>query len=138
MRNAMLTIGLLIGGLVAGVMLVDEGEVVTLGTRGSNGDRYGTQLWVIEEGGDLYLRAHFARAMWLARIRNQPEVDLRRGEASQSFLAGPVDDPEVRRAVNRAMAAKYGFADRLASRVWNPEKSIPVQLHRNDASARQP
>jgi hypothetical protein len=137
-RNALLIIGLLIGGVVAGVMLVDEGEVVTLSTRGSDGERYETQLWVIEEGGDLYLRAHFARAMWLARIRNQPEVDLRRGEASQSFLAGPVDDPEIRRAVNRAMAAKYGLADRLASLVWNPKRSIPVQLHRIHASARQP
>jgi hypothetical protein len=137
-RNALLIIGFLIGGVVAGVMLVDEGEVVTLGTRGSDGERYDTQLWVIEEGGDLYLRAHFARAKWLARLRNQPEVDLRRGAASQSFLAGPVDDAEVRRAVNRAIAAKYGLADRLASLVWNPEKSIPVHLRRNDASSRQP
>lgn len=134
----MLIIGLLIGGVIAGFMLVDEGEVVTLGTRGSNGDRYGTQLWVIENGGELYLRAHFARAKWLARIRNHPEVDLHRGGASQSFLAGPVEDPEVRRAVNRSMAAKYGFADRLAALVWSPEKSIPVQLHRIHASARQP
>ena len=138
MRNALLIVGLLIGGMVAGVMLVDEGEVVTLGTRGSNGDRYGTQLWVIENGGDLYVRAHFSRAKWLARIRNHPEVELHRGGASQSFLAGPVEDPEVRRAVNRAMAAKYGFADRLASAVWDPEKSIPVHLDRNSDPAQHP
>ncbi len=122
----------------AGVSLVDEGWLGIHGARSFNGDRYGTQLWVIENEGELYLRAHFARAKWLARIRNHPEVDLHRGEASQSFLAGPVDDPEVRRAVNRAMAAKYGFADRLAAMVWSPEKSIPVQLHRIHASARQP
>jgi hypothetical protein len=134
----MLIIGLLIGGVVAGVMLVDEGEVVTLQTRGPDGDRYDTQLWVIEEEGELYLRAHFAGAKWLGRIRYQPEVELRRGEASQEFLAGPVDDPEVRGAVNRAMAAKYGLADRLASSVWNPQKSVPVHLDRNNASAQQP
>jgi hypothetical protein len=134
----MLVIGLLIGGLVAGVVLLDEGEVVTLHTQGSDGDRYDTQLWVIEHGGELYVRAHFRRAKWLARIRKHPEVDLQRGGASQTFLAGPVDDPEVRRFVNRAMAAKYGLADRLASLVWNPKRSIPVHLRRNHASARQP
>lgn len=138
MRNAMLIIGLLIGAMVAGGLLVDEGEVVTLFTRGADGDRYTTQLWVVEEGGELYLRAHFDEARWLTRIRNQPEVELRRGEARQSFFAGPVGDPEVRRVVNQAMAAKYGLADRLASSLWDPEKSIPVHLHRDDASAQRP
>lgn len=138
MRNAMLIIGLLIGGVIAGVVLIDEGEVVTLQTRGPDGDRYETQLWVIEEEGELYLRAHYAGAKWLARIRHQPEVGLRRGDASDSFLAGPVDDPELLRAVNRAMAAKYGLADRLASSLWNPEKSVPVHLDRNNASAQRP
>ena len=138
MRNAMLIIGLLIGAMVAGVLLIDEGEVVTLSTRGADGDRYTTQLWVVEQGGELYLRAHFEGAKWLTRIRNQPEVELRREEARQSFFAGPVDDPEVRRAVNRAMATKYGLADRLASSLWNPERSVPVHLHGNNASAQQP
>jgi len=134
----MLIIGLLIGGVIAGFMLIDEGELVTLYSRGPDGDRYGTQLWVIEEGGELYLRAHYPGAKWLARIRDHHGVELRRGDASQSFLARPVDDPEVRRAVNRAMAAKYGLADRLASSVWNPEKSVPVLLDGSDASAQQP
>ena len=44
----------------------------------------------------------------------------------------------MQRAVNRAMAAKYGFADRMASAVWDPEKSVPVHLDRNSAPARQP
>ena len=138
MRNALLIIGLLIGGLVAGVMLIDEGELVTLYSWGPDGERYGTQLWVIEEAGELYLRAHYPGAKWLARIRDHREVELHRGEASQTFLARPVDDPEVRRAVNRAMAAKYGLADRLASLLWNPEKSVPVHLDRNHASAQRP
>jgi len=134
----MLIIGLLIGSVIAGVVLIDEGEVVTLQTRGSDGDRYETQLWVIEVGGELYLRAHYAGAKWLARIRRQPEVELRRGDASDSFLAEPVDDPELLRAVNRAMAVKYGLADCLASSLWDPKKSIPVHLHRNHASAQRP
>jgi hypothetical protein len=134
----MLLIGLLIGGVVATVLLVDEGEVVTLYTQGANGNRYETQLWVVEQGGEIFVRAHFAKARWLARVRSRPEVELRRGEATQSFFAGPVDDPEVRGAVNRAMAKKYGLADRLASAVWDPEKSIPVHLHRNDVSSPRP
>ncbi len=93
MRNAMLIIGLLIGGVVAGFMLIDEGELVTLHTRGPDGDHYQTQLWVIEEEGELYLRAHYAGAKWLARIRHQPEVELSRGDASDSFLARPRGRP---------------------------------------------
>ena len=134
----MLIIGFLIGGVVVGFMLVDVGELVTLRTQGPDGSQYETQLWVIDQEGELYLRAHFPGAKWLTRLRNHPEVELRRGDASDSFLALPVDDPEVRRAVNQAMAAKYGFADRLASAVWNPEKSIPVHLDRNSAPGQHP
>jgi len=134
----MLVIGLLIGGVLAGVMLIDEGEVVTLYTSGPDGDQYGTQLWVIDEGGELYLRAHYGGARWLGRIVDRPQVELRRGKMYCSFRAGPVDDPEVRRAVNRAMAAKYGLADRLASVVWDPERSVPVHLDRDDAPAERP
>lgn len=134
----MLILGLLIGGVVTGVLLIPEGEVVTLQTQGPDGDQYQTQLWVIEDQGELYLRAHYAGAKWLARIRQHPRVELRRGDASDSFLAKPVDDPEVRRAVNRAMAAKYGLADRLASSLWDPKRSIPVQLDRDSASSGRP
>lgn len=134
----MLAIGLLIGGALAGAMLIDEGEVVTLYTSGPDGDQYETQLWVIEEGGELYVRAHYRGAKWLERLLERPEVELRRGESYCSFRAGAVDDPEVRRAVNRAMAAKYGLADRLASIVWDPERSVPVHLDRDDAPAKRP
>ena len=106
MRNAMLIIGLLIGGVLAGVMLVDEGELVTLRTQGPDGAHYDTQLWVIEREGEFYLRAHFPGAKWLTRLRNHPKVEVRRGDASESFLALPADDPEVRRAINQAMAVK--------------------------------
>jgi hypothetical protein len=137
-RNAILIIGLLIGGLLAGAMLVDEGELVTVRTQGSNGAHYDTQLWVIDRDGELYLRAHFPGAKWLTRLRNHPEVEIQRGDGHYSALAVPVEDPEVRRAVNQAMSAKYGFADRLASAVWDPGKSIPVHLDRNRAPGQHP
>jgi hypothetical protein len=129
----MLLIGLLIGGVVLGVLLVDEGEVVTLYTQDSEGERYETQLWVVDREGELYVRAHFSRAHWLARIRNHPEVEVRRGESRQTLRATPVEDPELKRAVNRAMAEKYGLADRLASAVWDPKWSVPVHLQRDSA-----
>lgn len=138
MRNAMLLIGLLIGGVVLGVLLVDEGEVVTLYTQDSKGERYETQLWVVDRDGELYVRAHFSRAHWLARIRNHTEVEIRRGESRQTMRAAPVEDPELKRAVNRAMAEKYGFADRLASAVWDPKRSVPVHLRRDSAPVERP
>ena len=134
----MLIIGLLIGGVVLGVLLVDEGEVVTLYTQDADGERYETQIWVVDQGRELYVRAHFSRAHWLARIRSHPEVEIGRGEARQSFRARPVEDPEVKRAVNRAMADKYGLADRLASAVWDPKRSVPVHLDGDSAPAERP
>lgn len=134
----MLLIGLLIGAVVGGVLLVDEGEVVTLYTQDSEGEQYETQLWVVDRDGELYVRAHFARAHWLARIREHPEVEIRRGESQQTFRAAPVDDPEVKRTVNRAMAEKYGLADRLASAVWDPKRSVPVHLQRDSARFERP
>ena len=134
----MLIIGLLIGGVVAGFLLIDYTYSGAFLSTGPDGDHYQTQLWVIEAEGELYLRAHYPGAKWLRRIRHQPEVELSRGDTRDRFLARPLDDPELRRAVNRAMAAKYGLANRLASSVWSPEKSIPVHLDRNDASAQRP
>jgi hypothetical protein len=77
-RAAVLTIGIVIGGLVFGVMLVPEGEVATLATLSLDGAEHETELWVVEAAsvvpqdgaGALFLRAHSQRAGWLRRLRS--------------------------------------------------------------------
>ena len=74
------------------------------------------------------LRASSRSSDWLARLRADPEVELRRGEESSGYVAHSQEDPETRERVNQAMAEKYGFSDRLLSMVVPPERAVPVRL----------
>jgi hypothetical protein len=147
-RTAVLAIGCLVGALVLGVTLVPEGEVVTLSTFAPDGVEHETQLWVVEgdglEGagtGALYLRAHSGRAGWLERLRVKPQVDLLRGGAQRAYVAAVAADDAIRDDVNRAMARKYGFSDRLLGWLLDPGDSIPVRLvpdPARESAAREP
>jgi hypothetical protein len=125
---------LVLAGLVVGLIVfiaafgVDEGEVVNLTTVDASGARFETQLWIIEEDGQLWLRAGRPAAQWLARLRAHPEVEIQRGEDIAEFRAVPVDGPTARAAVNRAMAAKYGRADRMIARVFDRDSAVPIRL----------
>jgi hypothetical protein len=147
-RIAVLAIGCLVGALVLAVMLVPEGEVVTLSTLSPDGVEHETELWVVEgdgvpgaAAGALYLRAHSARAGWLERLRGQPQVELSRDGAERAYLAQVVANPETREGVNRAMARKYGISDRLLAWMADPSGSIPVRLvpdPTRESAAREP
>ena len=128
MRYALYTIGILMAAIVVGVLLIDEGEVVTLVTRGGNGKTYETQLWVIEADSELFLRASSGRSDWLARLRARPEVELQRGEETHSYRARPLGDAAILARVNRAMAEKYGLSDRLLAKLVDPSSSVAVRL----------
>jgi hypothetical protein len=125
---------LLLAGLtVAAVVFVtafgiDEGEVVNLSTVDARGAQFETQLWIIEQDGQLYLRAGRPAAHWLARLRAHPEVRIERGGTTHAYRAVPVDDPATREAVNRGMAEKYGQADRLIARIFDHSRSVPIRL----------
>jgi hypothetical protein len=134
-RAAVLMIGCLIGGLVVGVLLVPEGEVATLSTLAADGVEHETQVWVVEgdglpddAAGVVFLRAGSPDASWLARLRARPEVALERGEERRAYLAVPESDAALRERVNRAMAAKYGVADRLIAFVFDQRRSTPIRL----------
>jgi len=127
----MLAIGGLAALLVSTALLVDEGELVTLVT--SDGQRnYSTQLWIVEVDGREYLRAASSNVHWLARLRAQPEAGLRRGRDRdapvESIRAVPVFDEALRARVNRAMAGKYGLADRLWGRISDRKNSLPIRV----------
>jgi hypothetical protein len=53
---------------------------------------------------------------------------LVRDGTAQPYLAEIAESAEVREGVNRAMAAKYGVADRLLAQLLDPARSIPVRL----------
>jgi hypothetical protein len=131
-RVAVLAIGCLIGALVLGVMLLPEGEVATLSTFVKEGAPQETAVWVVEgdglgESGELFLRTD-PHTAWLGRVRANPAVELARDGTPRPYLAKPVEDDGLRRRVNQAMAAKYGFADRVISAIFDPAHSVPIRL----------
>ena len=135
MRSAVLTIGCVIGLLVTSVLIVPEGEVARLSTFARDGSARETEVWVVDgdhvpggENGSLFLRAHSARATWLARLRQMPEVELERGDEVRPYRAELPDPGALRERLNRAMAVKYGVADRLLAMLLDPSRSVPVLL----------
>jgi len=125
---------LLLAGLTVATVVfvtafgIDEGEVVNLSTVDARGAQFETQLWIIKQDGQLYLRAGRPAARWLARLRAHPEVKIERGGTTNAYRAVPVDDPATREAVNRGMAEKYGQADRLIARIFDRSQSVPIRL----------
>ena len=138
MKILLVTVGAVVALLVVGSMAVDEGEVVTLTTLDAGGAAHETQLWVVEIEGQVYLRSASPDTEWLRRLRERPEVVLHRGdpETEIPFRAVPVDgaEDELHDAVDRAMAEKYGAADRFYSRLFPRERSIAVRLEPLDRS----
>lgn len=132
MKILLVTVGAVVALLVVGSMAVDEGEVVTLTTHDAGGAAHETQLWVVEVDGRLYLRSASPDTDWLRRLRERPEVVLHRGdpETETAYRAVPLDgvEDEMHAAVDRAMAEKYGAADRFYSRLFPRERSIAVRL----------
>ena len=104
---------MLAGGAALALLLlaptwIDEGEVATLTALDRSGHDGRTEHLIVDVGGTAYLRAAAADAHWLERLRQHPEVRLRRGDTTLLVRAVPVDDPWTRDAVDAAIRAKYG------------------------------
>lgn len=136
MRIALLATGVLAALVVLlSAFALDEGEVVTLTTTNAAGARFETSVWVVEDGGSLWLRSGRPDAQWLARLRARPEISIARHEERAAYRAVPLDDDGARSRVNAAMAEKYGAADRILARFVPLERSVPIRL---DPSAETP
>lgn len=129
MRQIMLVAAVAIAITVGAAEILGRGEVVEITTVALNGITRETPLWIVEVGGDLYLRAGSPSARWLARIENNPVIWLEMGSVRQRFEALPLrDDRSVRTSVNRAIAEKYGLADTLVGLLVDPDRSVPILI----------
>lgn len=133
MRQLTLILGLLLAVVAIGSGWIDEGEVVQLTTFDARARAHETDLWIVDVGGRSYVRADLPGAEWLARLRANPEAELRRDGSKLRVRAEPVDDPRLRAAVAEAMAAKYGLANRLAGAIRDEERAVAVLLEPIDA-----
>jgi hypothetical protein len=127
-RQLTLILGLLLAVVAIGSGWIDEGEVVQLTTFDDADRGHETDLWIVDVDGRTYLRADLPGAEWLARLRANPEAELRRDGGRERVRAAVVEDPELRSAVERAMAEKYGLADRLVGVIRDEAKAVPVLL----------
>lgn len=114
--------------ILAAALALPTGEVVTLETTDPSGRHHDSVLWIVEIDGAEYLRSGNPDSHWLARVREHPGVALVRDDARRAYRAEAVDDPAVRRAVNEAMARKYGVADALVRSAVDVGRSVPVRL----------
>jgi len=123
--------GIITGMLVLGALALDEGEIVTLYTEGA-GRQYSTQLWIVEIDGREFVRANRPSARWLARLRINPAVSLRRAEtphgSSELYWARPIDDEGLRGRVDAEIARKYRFADKTWGRFADRAQTKLIEL----------
>lgn len=102
------------------------GEVAVLYTTDTHGRSYRTNLWVIGQDSNVWIRATSASSLWLDRIINNPDVELRRGQILTSYKATPLTHRRSR--VNANMAETYGWAEWLLAKVENRSEAVPVYL----------
>ncbi len=114
--------------LFGGVMVVSElgTEVVVLHTTDERGADHSTSLWIVEDEGELWLRAGQPGSGWLTRLRTNPEVELERGD--QRLRLNAVAVPEQRERVHRLMRERYGWAETVIATMRDGSESVPVRL----------
>jgi hypothetical protein len=103
-----------------------SGEVATLYTMDSSGRTFETQLWIVDEGHKVWIRSLRPTNPWLDRLIDQPNVKLQRGDVLAEFRASPVTHRRSR--VNALIAARYGWADWLLSKVEDRSEAVPIYL----------
>ena len=112
-RLSMLPAGVVTAVLVLGVLIPDKGEVVRLITHDTVGQPLDTELWIADLPAGAYLRAGNSNVKWRARLSSGGAASLERNGESVLIETFVVEDAKTLAAVDRAMAEKYGAADRM-------------------------
>ncbi|MFP6639460.1 MAG: hypothetical protein VCC04_04385, partial [Myxococcota bacterium] len=111
-------------GLLAGEW---GGEVVRLRSFDAEGRGHDTRLWVVDDGGEIYLRGR-PESRWFERVVSSPQVEVERSGRTGRFRAVPVQGRRDR--VNQLMAEKYGWADQWIGLQRDVDQTTPLWLDR--------
>jgi len=121
---------LLLAGLVfvGAIALAGDlgGEVVVLTTYAQGGNPHTTKLWVVDDNGQIWLRAGQPDSDWLRRLQGNDSVQLERNGKVSDYRAVVV--PQQRERINRLMAERYGWADQLIGLVRDGSRTQPIRL----------
>jgi hypothetical protein len=121
--GAAVLIGFAVSVLAAGDL---GGEVVKLTTSGDGGRAFETSLWIVEDHGQLWLRAGQPESAWFLRLQQDPMVRMSRDGKSQQYRAVVVEKQRAR--INRLMAEQYGWADQLIGLVRDSDTTSAIRL----------
>ena len=132
MRAFAIGVGALLAVLLAvylwSVAASPSDEVVVLVTRDADGEVHETTLWVVENGGTLWLRSASPTSAWLARLRSSSDIELERAGQRRSYHAIPVETREAIARVNAKMAEKYGASESLVGLYSDRSKAVAIRL----------
>jgi len=102
------------------------GEVVVLQSTDSEGNTHKTRLWVVDSGGEAWLRAGQDSAGWYQQIKTNPAVSMTRAGETRNYTAVP--SPAATDTVNGLMRAKYGWGESVISKIFARANSVAVRL----------
>lgn len=111
-----------VGSMVAS----ESGEVVVLRTTDTAGELHETRLWIVEDGGHVWLRSGSDAAGWFVQLRERPDVTVVRDGEELDVRAVP--EVPARERINERMNEKYGWADSYIGFLFGRDDAVPVRL----------
>lgn len=102
------------------------GEVIVLTSTDSSGEAHQTRLWVVDSGGEAWLRAGGDGAGWYQQIVANPAVSMTRNGETRSYVAIAV--PAATDTVNGLMRAKYGWGEKVIGQMIDRSRSVAIRL----------
>ena len=127
-RDVLVLLGALPLLVAAGSYLAGERiEVVALRTLDGSGHAHDTKLWIVDYQGRPWVRSARPTLGWVKRIRANPRVELIRHGETEPYTAAIVETADAKRAIDDAIAAKYGWVDRWYEIIVRRD-SIPIRL----------
>ncbi len=101
-------------------------EVVTLHASGAYSDYY-PRLFIVDDPPAAWIRAERPNRLWLASVRANPKVVVRRGERDFTYHAVVWNGDGGHQHVDEMFRAKYGAIDRAAAWFWRRD-AVPIRL----------
>jgi len=133
MRPSKSTIVLLMlaaGGYVGWTQVsraADETVVLHIPPTTRSQDTY-VNLWVVEDGRGLWIRAERPSRLWLSYLEGSPIVELIRVGDARRYRAVVDDTSQARAHVDPMFREKYGVADQV--RAYLRSDTVPIRLER--------
>lgn len=124
--------GVLIGLFVLGLGVVqfasERIEVVEVRTLDDQSEAIITRVWIVDDGGQQYLRSGNGTSDWFERIQENATFEVTRNGKTDIYTAELRHDK--RDHINDLMHQKYTWGDSLISLMTGSrDAAIPVELH---------